>query len=303
MKRSSFPGASGVTVSCKGVSCAASVGGTIKRGLVVVSIAVVSITAPALAQTTRQVQKRPPLQGIPALLGPAPDLRVTRVLVSKVECNEPLCLRVRVEIRNLGEGTKGPIDVRLSYKTKYEAPWTQLETFHFAAQAHNHDTAAGKLFSFRESGDYCFLAEIDPGNIAQPAAVTKSRVSDCQHYDAGIPDPVARRIRVSRCQHDNIDASHCFGDLEVQNVGDGKLDGSINVEFQCSANGQSFRKLVSGFDTHYRLQPNELSNRGWVVEVNSKNVETLRCRATLTPGFRERSSANNTVTSDLWHKP
>lgn len=303
MRRSNFSGVSGVTVSCTGASHAASVGGTVKRRLVAVSIAVVSIAAPALAQPTRQVQERPPVQGIAALLGPAPDLRVTRVLVSKVECNEPLCLRVRVEIRNLGEGTKGPIDVRLSYKTKYEAPWTQLETFHFAAQAHNHDTAAGKLFSFRESGDYCFLAEIDPGNVAQPAAATKSRASDCQHYEAGIPDPTARRIRVSRCQHDNINASHCFGDLEVQNVGDGKLDGTIKVEFECAANGQSFRKLVSGFDTHYKLQPNEISNRGWVVTVDSKDVGTLRCRATLTPGFRERSSANNTVTSDLWHKP
>ncbi|MDD5564805.1 MAG: hypothetical protein PHQ91_13910 [Thermoanaerobaculaceae bacterium] len=261
-----------------------------------------SIAQLALAQTALQVRERPPVQGIAPLFGPAPDLRVTRVLVSKVECNEPLCLRVRVEIRNLGEGTKGPIDVRLSYKTKYEAPWMQLETFHFAAQAHNHDTAVQKLFSFRESGDYCFLAEIDPGNVAQPAAVTKSRASDCQHYDAGIPDPAARRIRVSRCQHDNINASHCFGDLEVQNVGDGKLDGTIKVEFECAANGQSFRKLVSGFDTHYKLQPNEISNRGWVVTVDSKDVETLRCRATLTPSFRERSSANNAIGSDLWHK-
>ncbi len=279
------------------------------RRVLVIWIAMLSIAIalPAFAQAgqqlpAQQLQNRP-VQGVAPPLGPAPDLRVTRVLVNKVECPDSLCLGVHIEMRNYGEGTKGPVDVRLSYKTAPAAPWTPLETFRFAPQAHNHDTGAGKRFSFRATGDYCFLAEIDPENKVQPAAATKARGSDCQHYEAGIPDPVARGIRIARCQHDNTNASHCFGELEVQNVGDGKLDGNIKVEFKCAANGGHFEKLESGFEPRYRMDPNDLSSRPWVVTVKSKDVQTLRCTATLYPSMRERSSANNSITSDLWRKP
>jgi|WetSurMetagenome_2_1015567.scaffolds.fasta_scaffold265916_2 hypothetical protein len=303
MRRLEFSLASGIGLPTKRGQNAPSVERTTLRRIFVLPLAALSVAAAALAQTVQEVHVRPPVQSTAALLGPAPDLRVTRFLVTKVECNEPLCLKVHVEMRNFGEGTKGQVEVRLSYKTKYENPWAQLETFHFAPQAHNHDTAAGKLFSFRESGDYCFLAEIDPENKVQPAAATKTAHADCRHYDAGIPDPALLEVKVSRCQHDNTDASHCFGTRILKNAGDGKLDGTIKFVMDCSTNGKSFKKCGEWNEKVVCSAGERGSGLGWVVVIGSKDVQTLRCRLTLYPTMRERSSANNSITSDLWRKP
>ncbi len=295
MRPSKLCSATKIEVSLKRRANAQSVGGTITLHPVVLAIAVLLLTAPTFAQTPRPVQQRPAIERATPFLGPVPDLRVTRVVFNNVDCNDSLCLRVEVDIRNSGEATRGPVDVRLSYRAKSGAPWKQLETFHFAAQAHNHDTGAAKRFAFQESGDYCFLAEIDPENKVQPAAPTKSRASECHHYDAGIPDPTPASLTIRNC------TNGCSGFMRIRNAGDGKLAGSIKWVLECSVDGKVFRKDRDR-QGQFTLGPGEVSgDQYWVYD--AANAQTFRCRVTIYPTMRERTTINNSLTSDLWRKP
>ncbi len=264
------------------------------RHAVPASLIALAISSLAIAQPARQVQQRPPIQGIGTQLGPTPDLRVTRILVNQVDCNDSLCLRVQVDMHNGGEGTKGPVDVRVSYRIGSGSQWTYLETFHFASQAHNHDTGAAKRFAFRNSGLYCFRAEIDPENKVQPAAATKSLESQCKQYVAGIADPAPYSLTIRNC------TNACTGFLRIKNLGDGKLSGTIKWALECSVNGRPFKKDRDRQD-QFTLGPGEVSSQEyWVYEVT--NPQTVTCRVTIYPTMRERTTVNNTITSDLWRK-
>jgi hypothetical protein len=262
--------------------------------LSLVSVAVASVASLALAQPTVRVQQ-PARQGIAQVLGPQPDLRVTRLLFSQVDCNDSLCLKVQVDLHNGGEATNGPVDVRLSYRMGSGSQWTFLQTFHFAPQAHNHDTGASKRFAFKESGLYCFRAEIDPENKVQAPSPTKSRDSECKQYTAGIADPAPYSLTIRNC------TNACTGFLRIQNVGDGKLSGTIKWALECSVNGKPFKKDRDRQD-QYTLGPGQVSSQEyWVYEVS--NPQTVTCRVTIYPTMRERTTINNTITSDLWRKP
>ncbi len=264
------------------------------RRLLTISVAAASVASLALAQPAQRVQQ-PAAQGIARLLGPQPDLRVTRLLFNQVDCNDSLCLRVQVDMHNGGEATKGPVDVRLSYRMGSSSQWTFLETFHFAPQAHNHDTGASKRFAFKESGAYCFRAEIDPENKVQAASPTKSLDSECKPYVAGIADPAPYSLTIRNC------TNGCSGFLRIKNLGDGKLAGTIKWALECSLNGKPFHKDRDRQD-QFALGPGEVSGqRYWVIDANYP--QTATCRVTIFPTMRERATINNTITSDLWRKP
>ncbi len=266
------------------------------RCLAVVSLAGLTVTAPALAQPTTRVEPRPPIQGIAVQPAPQPDLRVTRLVFFQVDCNDSLCLKVAMDMHNSGEPTNGQVDVRISYRIAPAVQWTPLETFHFAPQAHNHDTGASKRFSFQQSGSYCFRADIDPDNKVQRASPTKTRETQCQQYVAGIPDPTPIVLSLKSF-------SNAFGGVyRIQNVGDGRLNGAIKVAIDCSVNGKPYEKGPN-YTIQFTISPSEYAERHWTFDHDPKGVQTLQCRMTITPSFRERTATNNSITSDLWRKP
>lgn len=265
------------------------------RYFAVVPITAVLLTATVLAQAPLRVEQQQRIQKVFATPTPGPDLRVTRLSVFRIDCNDSLCLKVAMDMHNSGEATKGNVDVRISYHVGSTAAWTPLETFHFAPQAHNHDTGAAKWFPFKESGSYCFRADIDPENKVQAAATTKSTQAPCQQYVAGIPDPSPTLMTIKPF-------SNAFGGVyRIQNLGDAKLDGSIRVVLECAENGKPYKKYYD-YDIAFKLDPGSTAEKHWNIDADPPKVQTIQCRTTITPHFRERTKINNTITSDFWRR-
>lgn len=271
-----------------------------RLALVALLIASLILAVSAAPPPAAKAPERPAQSRRALILGPQPDLRVTRIEVLRQECQDPLCLRVRIDLRNQGEATSGPFIVRVGYRVGSSQPWRTLEDFRFAAQAHNHDTSARKLFTFKESGSYEFRAEIDPDNVVQTAAPTKIRQTDPHHYDAGIPDLVVRAINSLVCRHAGGWNYDCSIKWKLENAGDGKAAGYIGEVVECSLNSSAFKKMAESVD--HDLAAGAVVARESKFRIAPHGFQSLRCKVTVddTNHVRERSETNNTAQSETY---
>jgi hypothetical protein len=213
-----------------------------------------------------------------------PDVSIYSIAAERVETMAvPLRINVTVVTKNGGRGYAQHFNCRLSYRRSSSAPWQSLDTWHrdglYTGQTFSHVTQR----DFNEGGTYFFKADADCD-----AELAESSEGNNIHYysksfAAGIPDLAVSNLSAIIKSVNPSGAWSVKVEWDLENMGDGKAEGSFVTILKVSRNNGSYaevqRYTVSNFDKaqtkHYTKTSSYSGVTSLKFEVRADDLHTI----------------------------